>query len=759
MPRASLRPRKVCSAGLFVFGLLSVLVTNAAAPREATGPGSTRPRVGLVLAGGGAKGGAHVGVLKVLEELRVPIDCIAGTSMGALVGAGYASGIPADEIQEFMVSIDWKSAVGALGQRELQPIEQKRAGVTYSNNFEFGVKDRGVLLPGGFVNTAAIEDLLRTFVAQARMQADFDRLPIPFRAVATDMISGEMVVLDGGDIATAMRASMAIPGAFAPVVTEQHILSDGGMVRNIPVDVARDLCADVVIVVNLVEPSVQREKLQTAVQLLSRSMDVMIEANEDLQLQSLTDQDIRIDVAMGDITTADFERVPDTIPLGEAAARASTNRLAMLAVSEEQYDAWRANVTAPQVIDARLADVRFEGLTRVNPQFLEQRSQVRSGDSVDTEEISSEARRMSVLQEFESVEYRLTGDEDAPTLEWLPHEKRWGPDYLKFDLGMYTSEGGDLAFVIYGKHTRTWLNERGAEWRNEVQLGYETLLATSLYQPLDVGQTFFVEPRLLYSRTWEDVFLDGDRLAQYRFADLGGSIDAGVNLGSRAQLRLGYFYTDRKVDLKIGSPLLPESSHEDAGPTLTATFDSRDTPFNPTRGVAAALEYQRSDESLGADRDWERLELGLGLAVPVFRRDVVWVTLAGGSDLDLPLPADRAFTLGGPGSFPGYELSELRAGSYWTANGSYLWKVKDIMAIRGQALYAGLRLQAGRVYDRFDIVDEGEVYGASVYLTGRTMVGPLTLGIGATSTDSWSFWVAVGRPIGHGTILERGIFR
>jgi outer membrane protein assembly factor BamA len=216
---------------------------------------------------------------------------------------------------------------------------------------------------------------------------------------------------------------------------------------------------------------------------------------------------------------------------------------------------------------------------------------------------------------------------------------------------------------------------------------------------------------------------------------------------------------DRTIDLETGSPLLPESEHHDAGPSLIATYDSRDTSFNPTRGIAAALEYWRSDESLGADREWERVELGVGMALPIFRRDVVWLTLAGGSDLELQLPADRVFTLGGPGSFPGYELGELRAGSYWTASGSYLWKVKDIMTLRGQALYAGLRLQAGRAYDRFDVFDEGEVYGGSIYLSGRTMVGPLTLGIGATSTDSWSLWVAVGRPIGHGTILERGIFR
>src|SRR5512139_3644504 len=264
--------------GPFLACLLATLASLAAlssppaladTPPEASQP--ARPKIGLVLAGGGAKGGAHVGVLKVLEEMHVPIDCIAGTSMGALVGGGYASGIPAAELEKFVTGINWKAVVGGVGKRELQTIEQKRAGVTYSNEFEFGLQDKRIIMPAGIVNTSNIEDLLRTYVAASRAQTDFDKLPIPYRAVATDMITGSMVELKDGDLATAMRASMAIPGAFAPVMTEKYILSDGGMVRNIPVDVARDLCADVVIVVNLVEEEVKREKLQTATQLLGRS--------------------------------------------------------------------------------------------------------------------------------------------------------------------------------------------------------------------------------------------------------------------------------------------------------------------------------------------------------------------------------------------------------------------------------------------------------------------------------------------------------
>jgi len=746
--------RSVLITGSLLVAALTVLVSLPIVAARA----EERPRVGLVLAGGGAKGGAHVGVLKVLEELDVPIDCIAGTSMGALVGAGYASGIPADKLQEFIVGIDWKSVVGGLGRRDMEPIEQKRAGVTYSNDIEWGLKDGRLQLPGGLVKTASIEDLLRSYVAQARMQSDFDRLPIPYRAVATDMLSGEMVVLGSGDIATAMRASMAIPGAFAPVVTDKYILSDGGMVRNIPIDVARELCAEVVIVVDLVEPRIMPEKLQSATQLLSRSTDVMIRANETLQLQTLKKGDVLISVPMGGIGTADFERIPETIPLGEKAALAVADQLAALSVPKAQYTAWRNKVTAPQAVEARLADVRYEGLKRVNPAFLEQRAEIRPGDTVDTVAISEEALRMAALPDFESVEYQLTGDPANPTLEWLPREKSTGPNYVRADLGMYGSAGGSLAFTLYGQHTRTWVNSLGAEWRTGAQLGYESLFKTSFYQPLDVGQRWFVEPTLAANQTVEDIYSNGDRVARYNFNDIGGSLDFGANIDNRAQARLGYLYTHRKVNLETGSTLLPEDSRNDAGLRLGLTYDSRDTPFNPTHGVAAAVEVQYADRSIGGDRDWKKAELGLGVAIPT-RRDVVWLTLAGGSDLGSTLPVDRLFALGGPGSFPGYELGELRAPSYWSASGSYLWKMADILSVRGQALYAGVRLQATQVYDRFDGIDDGAVYGGSVYVTGRTMVGPLTLGLGGTSSDVWSLWLAVGRPVGHGSILERGIFR
>ena len=717
-----------------------------------------RPRVGLVLAGGGAKGGAHVGVLKVLEQMHVPVDCIAGTSMGALVGGGYASGIPADGLETFLLSIEWPKVVGGVGLRERQPIEQKRAGVTYSNTLDMGLRDGRVLVPGGLISTAGIDDLLRSYVAKARGVSDFDNLPIPYRAVATDMVSGQMVVLSQGDLATAMRASMAIPGAFEPVKLNDWILNDGGMVRNLPVDVARNLCADVVIAVNLVKAPIGPDKLQSATQLAGRAMDVMIEANVEQQLATLGPADVRIDVHLGEIGTADFEQIPQTIPLGEQAALAVADQLRRYAVPAAEYTAWRQHVTESQEIDAQVAEVRFEGLENVNPGYLATLSDIEPGDAVDNKRISNQARNMSAVEDIDSVGYRLDGDPAKPVLTWLPKEKSWGPNYLKFDLGLYGSEGGDSGFILYFKQERRWLNSLGLQWRNDLQVGYNNLLSSSLYQPLDVAQRFFVEPRLAWTRDTEYLYEDDQRIAQYAFSDLGGSIDLGVNFGDRAQWRVGYVYTDRSVQVETGDKLLPNGQTVDAGVASEFIWDTRDTAFNPTRGVAAAVDYNYSNTSLGADRDWQSLEGGVAVAVP-FRGDIVWLSAAGGTDLGSDLPVDRYFTLGGPGSFPGLQLGQLRTPEYWTVSGSYLWKLADIMSLRGQALYLGARIETGEVSDWLTSNELEPLWGGSLSLTGRTMVGPLTLGIGATSLNTWSVWIAVGRPVGQGTILERGIFR
>ncbi len=739
------------SRGLKILGLSCLLILNGSLRAD-----DARPRVGLVLGGGGARGGAHVGVLKVLEEMRIPIDCIAGTSMGALVGGGYASGMSASEIETFLRTVDWKSVVGGVGNRALQSAGQKRFDDA-TGSVEVGLKGGRIVIGSGLISTSRIEDVLRRYVAQARSVANFDKLPIPYRAVATDMLTGNMVVLDHGDIATAMRASMAIPGAFAPVVTDEHVLSDGFLVRNLPIDVARDTCADVVIVANLVKNTTTREALLSPVALISRANDVMSEANERLQLHTLTSRDIRIDVPVGEIGAADFERTPDGIAIGERAARTMAAQLSALSVSEREYAAWRARIATRAPLEGHITAVRFGALERVNPEYLRTLTRVQPGDTVDIAAISRDATRMAALDDLDGVEYQLSGDAGDAVLTWRPKEKGIGPDFLRPSLGLYGGGAGDMQFELAVQHVRRWLNSFGGQWRNRFQIGSNSLIETSLYQPLDVGQKYFVEPALLARRTLEDVYNDSERVARYYFIDSGGRLDIGADLGHNAQATVGYWSYSRRAQLDTGVTLMPTAFARDAGWEVAGTYDTRNAASFATDGMAAGIQYLRSDSSVGADRDWQRLEAAMRKAVPA-GKIMLWLTVAGGTDLGSTLPPDQAFSLGGPQSFRGYEPGEIRARRYWTLDSALLWRIADILPIASQTLYGGVALQAGRAYERVDPVPDGSLHGISTYIGGQTPIGTLTIGVGKAS-GAWAGWITLGNPVGRGSILNQPLFR
>jgi NTE family protein len=483
----------------------------------------------------------------------------------------------------------------------------------------------------------------------------------------------------------------------------------------------------------------------------------MSEANERLQLQTLTDRDVRVDVSLGDIGAADFERTPETIALGEEAARAAASRLKTLSVPEADYVAWRQRVTVGQGIEIRVADVRFEGLKRVNPEYLRSLTTVRPGDTVDTAAISRDAARMAVVGDLDGVNYKFEGDPDNPVLVWQPSESVIGPNILWPTVGLYSAGGGDLQFDIALQHVLRWINSYGGEWRNRLQFGSDSVVQTSLYQPLHVAQVYFVEPGLLWEQSVEDIYDGRNRVARYHFIDAGGRVDLGVNLTSAAQIRVGYWSSNRRTNVDIGTPLLPVVDTRDAGLVATGTYDSREAESFASQGIAAEIQYYKSDGSLGADRDWQRIEAAIRKGVPLGKL-MLWFTAAGGSNLGSDLPADRAFSLGGPQSFPGFAIGEVRARQYWTVDGAALWHVADILPIFSQSLYGGLRLQGGHVYERVDPTPDGALYGGSVILGGRTPIGTLTVGFG-WANGGRAGWITLGTPVGSGSILNQPMFR
>ena len=723
----------------------------AAADQDA----NARPRIGLVLGGGGAKGAAHIGVLRVLDELRVPVDCVAGTSMGALIGGTFASGMPAEEIDRATAGIDWSRTVGGAGMRDRTPIERKLAGTTYTNTLEFGLQGGKIVLPGGLLKTQDIEDVIRDLINDARFQRDFDNLPIPFRAVATDMVSGDMVVLDSGDLSVAMRASMAIPGAFSPVVIGDQVLSDGGMVRNLPVDIARELCADVVIAVWMTTPPPVAADLDSALALVSRSMDVMIGANQNDQIESLGPDDIGIEVPMGDIGTGDFQRIAEAVALGRAAAEAIAADLRRFSIPEHEYLAWRESVTSAEAKPVHLAEVRIQGLQLVSPAYVESHLQsLQPGAEVDSRQIKEDTDRLYALGDFERIEHQFKGPAEARVLTITPVEKSWGPDFLRFDLGLSVEGSGELQAILRGEHTRAWIGDLDARWNNTFQMGRQSLLSTDYYQPLDAAQNWFVRPAVRYENSLQSVYIEGERVARYYVKDFHGELAFGANVGTRAQftagLRSGWFSTERDT----GSMVLPETTGtDDASAFLRLGYDTRDAVGLPTRGTMMALRYVHSGSFMGGEQDYDVAEGVLTRAFP-WRGDSLNLILGGGKELAGDLPAARDFRLGGIRSFPGLRLDELRGTSYWFAGTSYLWKLADIQPLMGQALYAGLRLQAGRMGGSRDPLNHGTLYGIAGSLNGRTPIGPFILSLGYVDNDSWELQFTLGRPLPEGSALD-----
>ncbi|HEY0685651.1 MAG TPA: patatin-like phospholipase family protein [Steroidobacter sp.] len=737
-------------ASILVVLLASWVATLHAEEAPATAS-ADRVRVGLVLGGGGARGAAHVGVLRVLEEFRVPIDCVAGTSMGALVGAAYASGMSSEQIEEVIVDIDWTETFGGSGMRELLPVHLKSGRATYSNKLEFGIGRRGLLVPGGLVQSQQIDSLLRTIVGQARYHDSFDELPIPFRAVATDVGSGEMLVLGGGDLSVAMRASMAVPGAFAPVRVDDRVLVDGGLVRNLPVDIARDMCADVVIASSLVEPQPTVENLQSALAIVGQMIDVMIKNNERAQLASLNDDDVAILISLPGMTSADFEKAPTAIPLGDRAAREVASRLARYSVSPEEYARWRDGVAraatgAPKIV--AVDEIRVEGLQRTNADVVRRHISSRVGEPLSEQQIVADAQRIFARGDYEKVDYNLERTEQGAVLQFLPTEKPWGPNYLRFDLGLMSSTGGDTAYILRADHSREWLNSLGARWSNALQIGRTALLETRLFQPLDRGEWLFVEPRLSWSREQQNVYRGSDRVARYDLKDITGGLDVGLSLGTWGEWRFGIerSVTDYTVD--TGTLLLSEFENVGRGAwTSRFTIDTRDSGYVPSKGLYARLDVLAADAALGSDDEYERVELFVQHPRQ-FGNDLIYFEAGAGTDFDGSAPDYDLFTLGGAGQLSAFQEQELRGHEYAYGRVGYLRKVTDLKTLLGQSLYAGMSIEAGNMFDRFDgSAGRGAILGASIFFGGRTPLGPLLISLGHAESGHQAAYLQLGRPI------------
>ena len=706
----------------------------------------TPPRIGLALSGGGARGLAHVGVLKVLEELRVPVHCITGTSMGAIVGGTYASGTPATKLEEKVREADWDDLFRDRPPRA--ELSSRRKSEDYKTLFapEYGFKEGGLRLPKGFIAGVAMEAFLRRLTEQAIGITDFRRLPIPFVAVAADIESGEAVVLDRGSLAQAIRASMSLPGVIAPVEIDGRLLVDGGIADNLPVNEARKLCADVVIAVNIGTPPLERDELRSALSITSQLNLFLGKASVDEQLRSLGRRDVLIAPDLGDISVGSFGRAAEAIRIGEQAARRMADSLQRYSLPAGEYaELRRRQILEPQGLGS-VDQIRFEGLQRTNPEVL--RSLVRSkpGEPLTEAQVSADLRRIYGRGDFESIDYRIQEEPGSRVMIIRPREKEWGPDYLRFGLGLATDFQGETRFNILASYRRTWLNRFGAEWLAEAQVGEDTHLFTELYQPVEERGRYFVAPYARVGQTSRGFFFGEERVAEYDVKEGRLGLDAGAVLGTWGEARLGALW--RRIDAKVGTglPVLPALDETTAGARALLFADQYDTAWFPRRGYRALATAYLADEALGSDREYQRVEATLS-AAKSWGAHTLNLTVWGGSALGSEMPAYEAFHLGGPLRLSGYRIDEFAGRRMAFGRLAYYNRTLALPGILETRVFLGGSLEAGQVKDRFDgLPSAGTTWSGSVFLAAESFLGPGFLGLGAGEAGRWSLFLLLGAP-------------
>jgi NTE family protein len=738
--------RRGLALALMVASLAAHHVAMAADAPPARAAGAP-PRIGLALSGGGARGIAHVGVLKVLEEMRIPISCVTGTSMGSIVSGAFAVGRTPADIEKMVLATDWNEVFRDNPPR--QEISIRRKADDYKTLFapEFGVKDGGLALPKGILAGVSIESFLRVVAEPATGIDDFDKLPVPFRAVATDIETGEAVVLGRGNVAEAMRASMSVPGAIAPVEIDGRLLVDGMIANNLPIDEARKLCGDVVIAVNIGTPPLKRKEITSAVSVASQMMAFLGKQTVDEQLKRMGAGDVLIVPDLGDISVGDYTRAKDAIRIGEEGARKMAASLARYSVPPEQYAALRAKQVRGMVALGTVDEIRFEGLERTNPEVLRGLVQSQPGEPLSQEKIGEDLRRIYGRGDFEGVDYRIVGSAGGPrAMVITPREKDWGPDYLRFGLGLESDFQGDNAFNLLVQYRKTWLNRLGAEWLTEAQIGQDTHLSSEWYQPLTDSGVWFVSLPGAVGQTTRGVFQGDNKIADYLISSAGGGVQLGATLGTLGALRVGPQWTQVRAKLDTGDPILPTGSELSAGVRVGLILDALDHAWFPQSGYSASATFYGATKELGSDRNYQRLE-ARGQYVASWGPNTLNLTVSGGTDFDSGMPAYESFALGGPLRLSGFRVNQFSGREYVFGRAMYYKRIFPLPEIIGAGVFAGASAEVGNIRNRIDgLPSPGTQYSGSLFLGANTFAGPGFLGVGFGSGGAFSVYLLLGAP-------------
>lgn len=721
--------------------LIALPPVLAAAP-DASAQAAGRPKIGLALSGGGARGAAHIGVLKVLEEHRVPVDYIAGTSMGALVGGLYASGMSPAELEKVISELDWVEAFADHIPRADRSFRRKRDDDLYLVKNKPGLRGGKLLFPPGILDGHGIDLLLKRYTLPVVTVRDFDDLSIPYRAVAADIVTGDPVVLDRGDLALAMRASMSIPAVFAPREIDGRLLVDGGITDNLPIEVVRQMGADVIIAVDISTPPQGREQLYSVLAITSQLTTLTSQHNKLQQIASLTEKDVFIQPDLGPITVASFDRAADAIPVGVSAAEAVVDKLERLSVSPEDYRAFlakRAGHTEGPIID----EVRLVNRSRVADGVIATRLDQQTGKPFDVGRFERALDQIYGLELFESVYYDIAPEGDRTTLTVTARERHWGPNYLQGGVAAFEDFEGPN-FNVAVAYSRTAINRLNGEWRTGFQVGQEPGAFTELYQPLDRGLRKFTHLQVSAGEQAVNVFdRDGRKLSELGVRRYGVELAGGRELGTWGELRAGVLREAGKIRTQVGDPGQAERKFDTGEVFLQFFVDKLDEIAFPRWGGSLRTRVTAGLDALGSGAAYEQGVVD-GSYARTYGRFTGLLRGMFATTRNSDAPTQSLFRLGGLGQLSGLEQDEL-SGQHAALLSAMLYRrMVDLLP-----LYGGLSAEYGNVFQtRADIGLQDGIAAGSVFLGFDTPVGPVCLAYGRAEGDRGNFYLTLGQSLG-----------
>ncbi|MET0275080.1 MAG: patatin-like phospholipase family protein [Phenylobacterium sp.] len=722
---------------------LALAGSTAWAQSEAPPQQQQRPKVALVLSGGGAMGIAHVGAIQELERLGIRPDVVVGTSMGSIVGGLYAAGMDGAQLQQAVETMNWDAIFDPTPPRAGLSYRQKQEQADFPVKPSFGLVDGKPKMPDALVSDANLLLQLRRLISTRAAVAHFDQLPIPFRAVATDIETGHKVVIDHGELAGAMRASMSVPGVFAPYAWEGKLLVDGGMADNVPIDVARDLGADVVIVVATQTALAKGEDVRSAPAVLGQTVTLLILANERAQLSTLAPTDVLISVDTKGLGAADFKKGAALIQAGRDSTRTQEAGLRRVAALSGPV---RAVAVAPpsKVIDY----VRVDNDSRISDRILLRRIEPFVGKPMDAVAVVAAVQQIYAIGVFTRVDFSIE-ERDGQTGLVVHAQQRPGDDNrLRLGVTIAATDEGRSDFDLSAEWRLLQLDGYGSEARLIGVLGSRLRFSAEYFKVLDSRGRWFAAPSLdLQSRPVRVYDPDGFRLGEYDVSYGLVTLAGGRQLGNWGEVRLGVQTGIGEAELQSGS-IVPETADLDLGQVF-ANFgaDTLDNPYVPTSGLKAQLNWTLGSTGLGDVADYQKAS-GRGVFAFGDRRNAFIFGLEGGDGFQGSLPLSSLFTLGGPFNFPGFSVDELSGEAYGVARFMYRRRLTDnAESLFNLPLYAGFTVVGGNIWARReDVAFDDMRLGANLFLAADTLIGPVFLAVGAADEGRSAVYLFVGRP-------------